>query len=425
MRALPASLNQTIAFGIFLAGTFVGDFRVGPLPAMWIVFLGALIYLRTPVSPTGRLAIVTIVLALLPGTILNLQENQYFFWVLSALMYLYILDVLRRLYWDIARFEPVLFVLALGLLAGFYIVPVEYETSNVRIFGPNIQYRLYALIYLTYLVAYVIATGEGRSVSMAKVAFLFAATGFSMLETGSRAALFVTGLCAMISVCFLMRRGDRLKVVALGVASAMAVYYFLTLIRERFYRSFLLDFRDDLSANVRMEMYDLAAAFWARSPKDILFGMGPDNPIFPFYPHNIVLELLVYWGVLVLLVFAAIAVVALFRMQHQASARHWFTLFLPIHVGVWFSGDLGDNFVALAFLVYVAFGLQNQRPGRMSRSGGLKPWRGQNGASMLPRSRRRIRRARVRDPLGAALDDSPSAGARPGSGRRHEARVWR
>ena len=42
----PRALEQIIAIGIFLAGTFAGDYLLGPIPAMWLIVLAALVFLR-------------------------------------------------------------------------------------------------------------------------------------------------------------------------------------------------------------------------------------------------------------------------------------------------------------------------------------------------------------------------------------------
>lgn len=353
----PRALEQIIAIGIFLAGTFAGDYLLGPIPAMWLIVLAALVFLRQRPSQREWLAAIILLVLFLPGTVLHFSSDRYFYSGLNAALYVYILILLRRIYDGIEDLEPLLFWLVLLIYAVFHAIPVEYTTSNVRIFGPNIQYRVYGLLYLFYLVAFVHAQRGGRHPSHLRLSIMFMAMGLAMLETGSRTALFVSGLCAMLSCGLLMRSGTWIKVSLLSLLAALLTWTSLDFLRDRFFRSFLIDFREDLSAQVRFDMYELAKDFWSTDVLTQMFGMGPHNPIFPFYPHNIGLELLVYWGLLVLAAFAVLSARAAWRMLDSPAARDWHLLFMPILIGVWVSGDLGDNFAALSFCVFVAMGL--------------------------------------------------------------------
>lgn len=358
-------MQMTVAFGTFLAGCFVGNFMLGPIPALWPILFVAAICCGQQISRRELLTIILICVVFLPGTLLNFAKDEYFFSVVNAALWLYILILFRGIYGNLYRLEPLLFIGILLILAFFYAIPVEHEGSKIRIFGPNIQYRIYAMLYLIYLVAFSHARHTGFRVSVWKLAIVFLAMAWAMLATGSRAALIITGISAMITVGYLTQSVGRIRTGLIGLIASVIAYQLMASLRERFFRSFILDFQEDNSANIRFHMFDLAKDFWSQSLGDLLFGMGPDNGIFPFYPHNIGLELLVYWGLPVLLIFTAVAATALTRAGTDKVARDWLVIFLPLLIGIWASGDLSDNYSAVTILTFIALKLHcRQHPRR-------------------------------------------------------------
>ena len=119
------------------------------------------------------------------------------------------------------------------------------------------------------------------------------------------------------------------------------------------------------SAGTRVEYYTISESLWLSAP---VFGYGIGSwpilnglPDMIFYPHNLVLEILVELGLIGLILFGLIAFFALkgFIKQNKKRSIYWgsivLMLFVNAFIGAMLSGDINDNRILFVLLGLMAF----------------------------------------------------------------------
>ena len=120
-----------------------------------------------------------------------------------------------------------------------------------------------------------------------------------------------------------------------------------------FWRSFYFDVQN-ASEGYRLQfLYSSLDFLNEASIFQLVFGVGPGSKYFINYPHNYLVEILVYHGIYFFLIHL---VAALLIMLKKFRLKTEFTLFFfivsPIVVGSMVSGDLLDNNVVLGLIFY-------------------------------------------------------------------------
>jgi hypothetical protein len=230
---------------------------------------------------------------------------------------------------------------------------VHGTTRSRIIFGPNVLYRIYALLFAMLFVA--LAYGRRSVLRGFGIVFSLGLLFVAMAGTGSRGALLVTGAIAAYLILFggrfpLSKTGFRLSIIAAVVAGLVLARDVFTSYTARLFLFAL----SNSSTATRLSFYRGAADFLdAERGLKLLFGVGLKNAYFTFYPHNLLVEALVYGGlyrgIVTTLLLAALVVYVL-----RNGKSSWVVLvFSGIILGSMVSGSSMDNYPVLSLGIFV------------------------------------------------------------------------
>lgn len=348
---------------IFLALTFVGDHSIGAFPSFLIVWIVLLIYrlitgLEISKEELKLQQIVFIIFS--PYLILGaFQLDPYYFGFLQIVLYINVFQVLFRFLACRNAANVILyFFVFLTSVVILFGGGARLSSNEVFIFGPNIMYRIYGLLFFAFYYAVIMKTERKGS----SLLIVFLMSFVCLISTGSRGGTLIL-LMEMIAVAIYFRKNTIVKYFVYALISVFFYYIiqYWELISELLGRSVFIDVTS-ASENTRLSMLDGFIKFLQTEPMGtLLFGLGNNNHYYPnYYPHNIIIESIVYHG-LFFLTFMIIAATSFIKklLIKRNEMRVLLLIFSPIFIGAMVSGYLLDNFTIISLVFYAYLGSMN------------------------------------------------------------------
>lgn len=326
---------------LILFGALIGNAHLGGVDLFLAVVVPAYIALslagppapipRATVLALAALAPVAILLSARAWAIQPWYTEVYGYWPLKAWILAAMVAAHPRLGWPPGN-QILLLLFVAALLA-----PARVELGRLEsVFGPNMLYRIFGAAYLIAFAAARDARG-GAARHLHYAAFL--ACGAAVLATGSTGGLLVLALpllmvgrrpLAAIAVLAPLIAG----LAALAIARGIGPEDIASLGRL----SYKLDQFETTARVVGLgALLDTPSSLWGHSHPDFegIWRHGFD------YPHNIVVELWLWFGLPGMILCAALAA-GLLRGALWGGA--FFLGFGGLAIGAMVSGDLAENF---------------------------------------------------------------------------------
>lgn len=350
-------------FFLLIALLFVGDFAVQDIKIAPLVFSCAFFYYFIKNTKSNKSLLVSLnaglifFLIIAISTIFNYGAGIYQFWYLiPCLSIFFITDALKI---NLDHLTLIIFLFAILLIS----LQLSWLTSGgVRgkaIFGPNILYRIF--IFLAIL-SYFRLHGLMSLI-------LICICVFGVILTGSRGG-FVVGALVVTAIILSSRRLKLNKsVIFLVFLLPFTLYLFLPKIEVLdFVLQRLFLFAGGSSIEGRLEFASVSLSILSGGFFDLLFGHGVyPNEVLKYYPHNILLELLVSHGILTFIFFLFISIYifvysVLMRKKISREQQFLFAVFVLFFLSAQFSGSFYDNWtcLSLAFCIFGSYLKKNQ-----------------------------------------------------------------
>lgn len=333
-------------FDLFLiiAITFAGNHEVIYIPSFFIVWFVLVVYrVVTQLKFTFnevKIQSVSFVI-FLPFYIYGIMEsNDYYFSFLQSVLYINAMPLLFRFIKSNMSSMYISVTLLIICLFSFYLG----GTQQGVIFGPNILYRIFGVLFTVF---FVIALC--RKVRLTQFTFVFFLSSISILLTASRGGTLVI-LAMFLMVLYYFFRYGYLK-----YALPLLVFFMFSVVVVNWeFIQFILGRAvhfdlNNASEAYRFQQYFVAYAFLAEgSSIELLFGLGEDNRYYKYglYPHNILVEVLVYNGLAFMFLLFVMLIVVTYLYFNRLIVL--LIVFSPIVIGSILSGDLTDNFIVLS-----------------------------------------------------------------------------
>jgi len=337
-------------FGLFFGVTFSGDYAINSVPVFYVLFFFTALlrwihkipFTISEVFGQFFLSGLFLVLMIANSDDVSFYYNGFFF----AVLYINVLPVIPFL---ISRYG-VSSMSAIALVAlGFYGLWGLFSGSPrvSLVFGPNVYYRILGVLLFVFFVS----NFWSRKHSYAPLIILFFGV-LSLMATGSRGAfLIILFLFFVVGVKYFSDQESRRWIGPLWLILFIAptvFYIYWNLISLLFWRLAYFSL-ENASLATRISFIEGGKEFISgASLVDLLFGLGSDNSVFNFYPHNVVIEFAVYHGALGLF---PVMVSLIFASAFLAKPVNWtnnikimFLVLSPIFIGSQFSGSLLESF---------------------------------------------------------------------------------
>ncbi|QUM77883.1 hypothetical protein HWV00_17540 [Moritella sp. 24] len=337
---------------IFLALTFVGDYNLTGVPAFYIVWFMMVLYriLTGLFFKSNELFFQSfLILLLAPVITFSIFKPEYYTnFLFFIILYFNAFPILERIIsksgynWAwilIILFSP---IATLSIFNG--------DGRLIFIFGPNILYRIFGVMFLLGLILFLSKLAEDRSVLLLVISYF--SYVISMLSTGSRGGMLVLIVTTLFMVVSLRHNKLIINSVRFMFLSIFIFcFYYWDDIAELFWRLVYFDQSNNSEAG-RIMFYNNALKFFDdNNPMNILFGLGDNNHVFSFYPHNIILETMVNSGVYLLCLLVFSLFIFIVFMNNSGRYKHTIVV-IPILMGSMLSGGALDNYVVFTFLFY-------------------------------------------------------------------------
>ncbi|MEY8216684.1 MAG: hypothetical protein RPR97_19635 [Colwellia sp.] len=352
----------TLEFGLIIATFFVGNFFVGEIPAFVIVWLGVLLYraiVGVPFSTTEIKGQVILFIIILPLLIWGIYKQDTYYYCFYQLVFAF--SCLPLINKSLAnKYFPYVAILFI-LFFTFGLVFLGAGRGGF-IFGPNILYRIFGVLYMSLFISILIRGIDWKWANLILLSS-YILVFIGLVATGSRGATIILLLCTIVLVIYLKNKLSLMKFIVLfSVPLVFLLYLYMDDIVGVMGRLLFFDVNNG-SETVRLDMFSRLFVFFSDSTsKEILFGLGNLNRIFAeegYYPHNLLVELIVYHGLIYFTVFMLFFLYTAFIFCKKTEANVSLLIFLPIVIGCQFSGNLTDNYIA--FLAPALLYLNNHR----------------------------------------------------------------
>ena len=354
-------LKNSLALSSLFIILFLGDLNLLGIP-LAILFLPLLAVVLTivdlPKFSTHQLLLLsffyTLSIFISYKTIIALHPPGYIYWVMNFCFSLLIaIFLISGNYFKQFSLKDVIFTIGLWLIfiIGAYF---GYDDRSGFIFGPNVLYRVFIFFFL-YMV-FMICSLYGN----ARLWFLILIPlGFiSVMLTQSRAAIPV--FVISLFIIFNLKGQLNKKIFYSLVIFVLGTFFWLInqpVISDM--RILQFDFESNNSLSLRINGY----LFFIENFFELIFSAGIDYSNFYnnvgnegyAYPHNLILELIIYYGFVgVVIAFIAIKkfIFVCFN-EYSGSLKNRFFLSLCAmgFLSLQFSGSLADNYGFLALLL--------------------------------------------------------------------------
>lgn len=344
-----------IVFFIIFSLLFSGDYELLGLPVLYYIVLPVALVARLlfyPLQQTDLIAVLVAGIAVLPPMILHAENSSQNYYLLGLCVM--VTCVVFPIFKSFFRLERVSLFILLSLAVLFAQAFSGFLSGHVRVaavFGPNIMYRIILFLCFGYFLLQL-----RKNTKQVRGLIIFFPGLFAVLATGSRGGLvswFVLFLLALfISLGRTYKFGRNFWYYFPGIAFFMVgVVALLQQAQDYFTRPFYFDFE----GSVRFGFFERYVSFYQEANiLDLLFGAGRDSHWFFFYPHNLFLEVSVWWGVgpLILIVGYMISIGFAIResvvSKMPSNALLASLLVLPVFLGAQFSGSLFESSIVVA-----------------------------------------------------------------------------
>jgi|GEM_PF-2445849 hypothetical protein len=341
-------LVDAFLFVLFFCLVFIGDFSIDgfyflPLVALISSVFFVLRY-RKLYRGGGYWLVGYFFLVVFLGKAAFFEDSGYSVFIFGFLASVFCLPY----FYDLIDRSSAPFGVSLGGLVALFFVAVFISGEDLRfnfIFGPTILYRVVGFFWGVVLLS---------SISQRKGFYPWGAllctflAVYILFRTGSRGAILVL---AVMFFSLYWVAGFKKKIIA---ALLLLPLLFSALHDFSFneYRAF--NFGGE-STEVRISKVSAVNDFLTTG--NVFWGASDPSVYVGVYPHNIVVEFLVYYGIpafvaLLVLLVAFFGLVAVNRKMAVMMLP-----FYPIVVGSLFSGSNMDNYFVIAVLIYSGWGL--------------------------------------------------------------------
>jgi len=345
---------------IFIAITFVGDHSVGFVQSFLMVWIALILYRQITglkLKENELRLQQYLLLIFLPYLLYGIfKSDSYYYAFLQTILYINAFPILLRFMNNNKTIHLVtVFFIILTTVVFFNSGGSRLGSNSVFIFGPNIMYRIYGVLFFIFY--YVIV--DNKLEVNKQLLFVFILSFICLISTGSRGGTIVF-LMEFIAVAYYFRKETLLRLFIL-FSTAILVYVFIQyweLISSVLGRAVYFDATAD-SENTRLSMLDDFFHFIDyESLQPMLFGLGNNNHYYSeLYPHNIIIEFIVYHGLLFFWFISLCLLYMINKMRTNKDIRSLAFVYSPIAFGAMVSGYYLDNFTIISLIFYSFLGL--------------------------------------------------------------------
>lgn len=349
LKIQPIFLNLYLFF-IWFIFCFIGDLSINGFPLIVCSSLLVVISLSRWGGDNGNsnllsyLLVGALLFTLLPSFKAPFSEDlRYYSSFIGILVsIIYILIVHKKIY-NNSIFYYICFLFL--ILMFIYSVTFKFDDTRLDIlFGPNILYR----IILFFLGVILVFNLYNRKIWIGKIILyssIILAT-YLVFRTGSRG-----GLLAEIFILF----------VFLYHYYSWKVFYFILFIIFYFIYNYLLtidvtEFRilrfDGESSEVRLDKFKAISNF-LESGYFLTGTPEPSKFVGKVYPHNFLIESLIYHGFFYFLLVFFGSILILYYLIVDKYATKLLIPYLGIYIGMFFSGGYLDNYVGIGLVLLI------------------------------------------------------------------------
>ncbi len=347
-------------FLVILAITFAGDHMlIQGLPSMLLIWIALLVY-RTITNLSVKESEVIVqcglVITLTPFCIAGIvKADVYYYSFLFIILYFNAFPIIHRMIYN----KYLLFV-----IVGFFLFMLPFiftvwggnrwTSQEVLLFGPNIMYRIYAFSFFLMIVNLVIHEEKRFNIALL---FVYIASLVGLISTGSRGATVLI-LVETLVVLYYFRRSRMLQLASFALVS-LSVYFIVInweLLSDVLGRLVYFDLTNASEKSRLLMIYNFFAFIETESSSNLLFGVGNDSIYYPnWYPHNIIIESIVYHGFIYSLLLFLVIVYAIRLSITDRRLLYIVGLFSPMILGSMLSGSYLENFSILSLALYIIY----------------------------------------------------------------------
>lgn len=368
-------LKNKLHFIALYVGTFSvlfsGDYLVfGFFPAFyiaWFLLMASRVIGKVPVTKSEINFQSLAFLLVLPLMFYDFFESKTSYF--NTYLYLVL---------GVNTFAPLSFIIKERRMYGFSFVillflgamaAVNISLGHIRgalLFGPNVIYRIGAYLFGVLLA---MKYSEAGRIDLNAVIMPFLSFTVIMVSTGSRGASVVWFAYVILIGSLLVRSGvgafRLLAVGAFGLAVTVTLY-------ERFaWVLWRLTYFSAENASISARVDNFAAVSTYISNEPVFYQLlgfsskAASGCYFNGYPHNVVVEALVYGGWFFALL-VSVSYLLLFRLLFFRFSSLSLVAFplLGVYLGALFSGDMWENFIVPSFGLYLFYCSPNWGGGR-------------------------------------------------------------
>ena len=368
-------LKNTLALSSLFTILFLGDFNLSGIPLAFLIlplFIILLVIVDQPKFSKYQLVILGLFFTLSVffafKTISALHPPGYVYWVLNFCFSLLIaMFLISGNYFNQFSLNDVFFALGLWLIfiIGAY---YSYDGRNGFIFGPNVLYRVFVFffLYIVFITTSLYDNSKLRSLILITLAFS------SVILTQSRAAIPVF----IISAFVIYNLKGQLNKKTFYSLLVFVLGTFFWIINQPIFsdmRVMQFDFESNNALILRVNGY----LFFIENFFELIFSSGIDYRNFfssvgdegYSYPHNLILELMIYYGffgfVTAFIVIMKFIFVCINEYSGSLKNRFFLSLCALGFLALQFSGSLADNYGFMALILATPFLVQKNTKTRV------------------------------------------------------------
>jgi len=350
---------------------FIGNasFKGAPLVLLLPFFFAVLIYIKNKKYKKLELLAVFLVslVFFIKGILLDVSYNPYYpSWVVSLFFGYFITAIISDEFDSspsimLKRLAQVFLWLLLFIGIGMILSEADETGRTSFIFGPNMLYRLVVFLSIPVVAYYLL---EDRKLLAAGVISL---SFYLVLLSGSKGGVASLLVLLLSSWHFYQRRIKLVYLISILVLIGLFFSFFsfdLTQNRITDFSRVAIDTQNHEDSYIRLRPW-----LYLLFNTDRLDIIGIDHSTFMVlfgshgfkYPHNILLELIIFYGVFGLFVafymMVKVSIISKNLVISRVAPRHAFYYsILGAGLGTFLSGDLGDNgvFIGAIFAFHVS-----------------------------------------------------------------------
>lgn len=344
-------IYQSFFLMLFFAITFSGDYYVNGLNIylffLFIPFFLFMFIFKKKVDLKNIILACIFCLISSPaiiGVVYKEIAESYYFSFFFIFMMILILNEFFSIYSSPNKYIGILCVV---ITFSFFILLVIVTTGarSYFIFGPTILYRIYLLFYAISAIYLLSNKSYSVFIILSFIALL------SVIVIGSRGGIVVIlSMWVVILFKYFSIRFQCVVFTSLIIISTL-LFKFTTIFSSRaFYFSLSSE-----SSNVRLDKLKLIYDFFDYNTFEVLFGLNSPHVLVGKYPHNILVEILIFHGLIYFVIFIILFVFYIIYPMVSKNIRNtnMFILTLPIVIGSQFSGRLLDNYFSISAIYYL------------------------------------------------------------------------